>query len=63
MERKIFVALCTIIVLLAGIFYNTRTIECGACGAHVHEWWQVENMEGTELVGVCEHCYLLAMED
>lgn len=44
MERKIFVALCTIIVLLAGIFYNTRTIECGACGAHVHEWWQVENM-------------------
>lgn len=42
---------------------NTSYIECGMCGAHVHDWWKIRNMSDTEFVNVCEYCYLDAMED
>jgi len=32
-------------------------IECGGCGAHVHDWYYIENMQGTDLVAVCANCY------
>ena len=32
-------------------------IECGGCGAHVHDWWYVENANNGKLVEVCEFCY------
>ena len=32
-------------------------IECGTCGAHVHDWWYVRNMANTEFVEVCQSCY------
>ena len=31
--------------------------ECGVCGAHVTEWWQVRNDADTAFVDVCELCY------
>lgn len=37
--------------------YNTRTIECGMCGAHVHDWWVVRNDDNTGFVDVCSKCY------
>ena len=32
-------------------------VECGACGAHVHNWYYVTSMDGQDLVEVCEYCY------
>lgn len=32
-------------------------ITCGSCGAHVHNWWYVENINNGEPVEVCEFCY------
>lgn len=32
-------------------------IECGACGAHVHDWYYVQSMDGQNLVEVCGYCY------
>lgn len=32
-------------------------IECGGCGAHVHDWYYIQNMAGTDLVEVCRDCY------
>lgn len=34
-----------------------ETIECGACGAHVTDWWYVRDMQNTEFVEVCSFCY------
>lgn len=32
-------------------------IECGSCGAHVSDYWYVENLNSGEPVEVCEFCY------
>lgn len=32
-------------------------IECGGCGAHVHDWYYIQNMSGTDVVAVCRDCY------
>lgn len=32
-------------------------VTCGSCGAHVHDWWYVENINDGEPVEVCEFCY------
>ena len=38
-------------------------IECGSCGAHVYEYWYVENINTGEPVEVCEFCYSNYMEN
>lgn len=62
-KAAIIALLVAILALLGGIFYNTRTIECGSCGAIVHNWWQVSNIHTGELVDVCERCYSATLED
>jgi hypothetical protein len=37
-------------------------VECGACGAHVTEWWYVRDMQDTEFVAVCHDCYEAVQE-
>ncbi len=32
-------------------------IECGGCAAHVHDWYYIQNMQGTDIVPVCRDCY------
>lgn len=32
-------------------------IECGGCAAHVHDWYYIQNMQGTDVVPVCRNCY------
>lgn len=32
-------------------------IECGGCAAHVHDWYYIQNMQGTDVVPVCRDCY------
>lgn len=36
---------------------HTSAIYCGSCGAHVHNWWYVENINNGEPVEVCGFCY------
>lgn len=57
----VFVFAIYILVLIMSV--NMRSIECGVCGAHVHDWWKIRNMSDTEFVCVCEYCYLDALED
>lgn len=38
-------------------------IECGACGAHVHEWHYVANVNTGEPVPVCDECYSAYIEN
>lgn len=35
----------------------TEYIECGSCGAHVCEYWYVENINDGKPVEVCRYCY------
>ena len=65
--------LCAIVIVIA-IFFSTvavcgaieeastETIECGACGAHVDNWWYVTNYE-KGFIPVCEFCYEHALEE
>lgn len=32
-------------------------IECGSCGAHVYEYWYVENINDGTPVKICRYCY------
>ena len=32
-------------------------IECGVCAAHVHDWYYIQTMDGTDVVPVCRDCY------
>ena len=32
-------------------------IECGGCAAHVHDWYYIQTMDGTDVVPVCRDCY------
>lgn len=34
-----------------------ESVECGACGAHVVNWWYTMNDAQTEWVKVCGKCY------
>lgn len=58
-----FTCIFNVIGMLNVIAKNTSYIECGMCGAHVHDWWKIRNAEDTEFVDVCEYCYLTVMED
>lgn len=59
------VVLVFVVSLLAGVagaaIAGSRTIECGTCGAHVHDWWYVRSDTGN-LIEVCEPCYLEARD-
>lgn len=35
----------------------TEYVECGSCGAHVYEYWYVENINDGTPVEVCRYCY------
>lgn len=36
---------------------DSPAIECGSCGAHVYEYWYVENINNGTPVEVCRYCY------
>lgn len=36
---------------------DSTAIECGSCGAHVYEYWYVENINNGTHVEVCRYCY------
>lgn len=38
-------------------------IECGSCGAHVYEYWYVENINDGTPVEVCRYCYENCIEN
>lgn len=44
---------------------NTAYIECGMCGAHVHDWWYIHKDASDEspLVSVCQFCYQDALAE
>lgn len=48
-----------IIAFILAFFAPTSgfATECGACGAHVHEWHYVTSRSTGELVPVCDECY------
>lgn len=67
---------CAICVLLVGLFIilteyqhasvaedSPTAIECGSCGAHVYEYWYVENINDGTPVEVCRYCYENYMEN
>ena len=61
MKRQAVAALAACALALSGACISALSaqggyIECGACGAHVHDWWY-ERSEGGELIEVCELCY------
>ena len=37
--------------------YVTETAECGACGAHIEEWYYVQSQSSGEPIEVCRDCY------
>lgn len=41
----------------------TEYIECGSCGAHVCEYWYVENINDGKPVEVCRYCYENCVEN
>lgn len=44
---------------------NTAYIECGVCGAHVHDWWYIHKdaFDESSLVSVCQFCYQDALAE
>ena len=42
---------------------SPTAIECGSCGAHVYEYWYVENINDGTPVEVCRYCYENYMEN
>lgn len=42
---------------------SPTAIECGSCGAHVYEYWYVENINDGTPVDVCRYCYENYMEN
>lgn len=52
-----------VLALLIAFMWRVVNIhECGMCGADTVDVYHVSNMANTEIVDVCEHCYLLCME-
>lgn len=64
-------SICAYIAIICGTYINmqgntenrTEYVECGSCGAHVHDWWYVENINDGKSVEVCEFCYHNYMEN
>lgn len=44
---------------------NTAYVECGVCGAHVHDWWYIhkDDTDDSPLVPVCQFCYQDALAE
>lgn len=42
---------------------DSPAVECGSCGAHVYEYWYVENINDGTPVEVCRYCYENYMEN
>lgn len=42
---------------------DSTAIECGSCGAHVYEYWYVENINNGTPVEVCRYCYENCIEN
>ena len=40
-------------------------IECGVCGAHVHDWWYIgkDDADTSPFIEVCQFCYLDAIAE
>lgn len=51
-----------ITILFSMFYFDNMPINCGICGAHVHDYWYVSNDSQTELIKVCEPCYLEVRE-
>lgn len=49
-------------LLIAVMWHVVNVHECGMCGADTVDVYHVSNMDYTEIIDVCEHCYLLCME-
>lgn len=47
----------------AAVAEDSPAIECGSCGAHVYEYWYVENINNGTPVEVCRYCYDNYMEN
>lgn len=47
----------------AAVAEDSPAIECGSCGAHVYEYWYVENINNGTPVEVCRYCYENYMEN
>ena len=74
-KLRAIIAVSFAIVMCIGIICSTYAdthakaenqadyITCGACGAHVHDWWYVENINDGEPVEVCEFCYSSYVEN
>ena len=59
-------AIVTLILsLIMTLFAPTGgfAVECGACGAHVHEWRFVASYSTGEPVPVCDECYNTYVEN
>jgi hypothetical protein len=51
--------LAVCVALLCSVLTSrTQYVECGMCGAHVSEWWYVQD-DNHKPIEVCEHCYEL----
>lgn len=63
---KLLEVLFAIIIALFGVNAPEQpeptAVECGACGAHVTDWWYVRDMQDTEFVAVCHDCYEAVQE-
>lgn len=52
-----------ILALLIALAWRAVNVhECGMCGANTVDVYHVANADYTEIIDVCEHCYLLCME-
>lgn len=62
MKKFITIAIVAIGLFTIGYWAGSNTtIECGSCGAHVHEWWTIDNIYTGKPVEVCEVCYQAAI--
>lgn len=63
--KDIATAACTRLVNDSVVRENTAYIECGVCGAHVHDWWYIRKNapDDSPLVPVCQFCYQDALAE
>ena len=63
MTKKLAIAVIALDLFTFGYWAGSNTtIECGSCGAHVREWWTIDNIHTGEPVEVCEVCYQAAID-
>lgn len=62
---NVFMASITKFVRDDEVRENTAYVECGMCGAHVHDWWYIhkDNADESPLVPVCQFCYQDALAE